>query len=243
MQHSSETPQRSRTWRLLLAGSLAKPTNFHKNALERCGSVHPPLQHPSQPLASRNICPAEVKRVSSRGQARTQACSSLLTSGTGLSAACVRQSPLLLCLSRSEWEKLCQKFPCVVSTQLHWCCCPPARRDTKGKPRFYLPADAAWLFLFLYCQASTKAGRDAPAWGDSAAPRACPCCRLRQGAEAPASPLPPAPGHSSCLCPQPAGETGVWGRWLSELEHPTLSLSSQPLPGQIAQEWGTGEGP
>lgn len=46
---------------------------------------------------------------------------------------CVWRSPFLLCLSRSGKGEICQKFPCVISTQLHWCCDPSAHRDTKGK--------------------------------------------------------------------------------------------------------------
>lgn len=124
---------------------------------------------------------------------------------------CMPQSPFLLCLSRSEWEKICQKFPCVMSTQLHWCCCPTARRDTKGKLRFYLSANAAWLFLLLYCHASTKAERGTAVPAGSAALQTSKECSTES--------------FPFCL-PGPA--------------HLNLWLSAGPVaPHQTAQEWRT----
>ena len=153
---------------------------------------------------------------------------------------CVLQSPFLLCLSRSEWEKICQKFPCVMSTQLHWCCCPTARRDTKGKLRFYLSANAAWLFLLLYCQASTKT----PARGGSAGLQACPRCLLRRGAEERELRrfFPPAPEQSVLPLlprtlpgePLPGGMCAAtsFPSWTSQLLAPLwFSLPLARLPG------------
>lgn len=199
----------------------------------------------SQPLSSGNIHPAEVKRVSSRGQACTQTCSLLLTLVIGLSGCERAAKPLFIVSVKVRVGKDMSEIPmCHVHTAplvlLSHC---PERHKRQTS---LLSLCKCSLVIFIPVLSGEYKGRvrDSSLGRQRSSPSlpALPATAGSGGMRA--SPFPPAPEQSVLLLlprtlPGKHAATG-FPSW----SIPTsCSALVQPLPSQIAQERGTREGP
>lgn len=229
---------------------MAKRADLSKNALDP-GLSHPPPYRQSQPLSSRNIHPAEVKWVSSRGQACTQTCSLLLTLVIGLSG-CVRAAkPLFIVSVKVRVGKDMSEIPmCHVHTAplvLLSHCLERHKRQTS-----LLSLCKCSLVIFIPVLSGKYKGRvRGSSSGRQRSTPSLPMLPAPAGSRGTrASLFPPAPEQSVLLLlPRTPPGQPLPGGMCVATDFPSWSIPTscsalvQPLPGQTAWERGTREGP
>lgn len=150
----------------------------------------------SQSLSSGNIHPAEVKRVSSRGQACTQTCSFLLTLAIGLSGCVHAAKPLFIVSVKVRVGKDMSEIPmCHVHTAplvLLSHCLERHKRQTS-----LLSLCECSLVIFIPVLSGEYKGRVRSRAGSAALPALPACPASSRGTRT--SPFPSAPEQSALL--------------------------------------------
>lgn len=194
----------------------------------------------SQSLSSGNIHPAEVKRVSSRGQACTQTCSFLLTLAIGLSGCVHAAKPLFIVSVKVRVGKDMSEIPmCHVHTAplvLLSHCLERHKRQTS-----LLSLCKCSLVIFIPVLSGEYKGRVRSRAGSTALPALSACPASSRGTRT--SPFPSAPEQSVLLLPPctppgeplPAGVCAATGFPSRSIPTPRPALV-QPLPGRTARE-------